>query len=349
MGSGAAATNRKDSSDLSDKLDKDPGCDQSIDHDREIEEAADDRKQSDDQQRDVRKVFGRVKLSEHFKEIAVERGCIRNAGIAEEQSKDRSERSPEHQAGENSSGGRSKQAFYKDGNDEVRFRVAISRNKFFPWHYANDGKIHANINDRDSDQADQNRSRNNAAGFFDFVADVTNIIVTEIIINADPRGRAKPEKKTERELEAIRREIESYFRIKIEQAEKYDDERCEQSSDPKRDRDFADRSDFTIEQKNGDNAHGDDKQLMLASGVRLGQHSRVIGKADVAGSNFERAAEDELPDKKKGHQAAPSFRSERFAKKNVSPARARQGGAEFAPDQAIRHADDHATAQPSID
>src|SRR4030095_4216816 len=84
------------SQNLTDKLNKNPGCDQCVNDHSEREEAARNRNYSDDNQRDVRKVLLRMKTGKYGKEIAVLCGSIRYARVAQQQREDRSESRPQN-------------------------------------------------------------------------------------------------------------------------------------------------------------------------------------------------------------------------------------------------------------
>ena len=78
----------------------------------------------------------------------------------------------------------------------------------------------------------------------------------------------------------------------------------------------------------------------------IGGHSRpqiiqILRKANVARGDFQRTAQDELPDEKKGHQSSKGFPAETVAQINITAARTRHGRAEFAPDQRVRDSNEH--------
>ena len=68
---------------------------------------------------------------------------------------------------------------------------------------------------------------------------------------------------------------------------------------------------------------------------------RVAREPDVARSDFERPAEDELPDEEKRDQPAEALASVGLAKVDVAAAGTRHRGAELAPDQAVGNGDEH--------
>src|SRR5271163_1420782 len=91
------ASQQDDSHMLHKKLQDDADGDQRRDHVREVEETEEGRRRAQGQQRDVRKAFLRMELSEDAKVVAIERGGIGNARIAEQQRKDRGEGGPHHE------------------------------------------------------------------------------------------------------------------------------------------------------------------------------------------------------------------------------------------------------------
>src|SRR5436190_739356 len=77
------------------------------------------------------------------------------------------------------------------------------RDELPPRHHADDGQVNGDVNQGHANNADEDGPRNDLARVFDFVAYEANIIVTEVIVNADAGGRAQPEEKTQRKLEPL--------------------------------------------------------------------------------------------------------------------------------------------------
>src|SRR2546422_748802 len=180
----------------------------------------------------------------------------------------------------------------------------------------------------------------------DFIADEANVVIAKVIINADPGGCAQAEQKTQRKLELFRWKIESKFRIEVQCAGQNDRAGRQQRADPQAHSDFADGSDPPIEQRDAENAEADDNDrtgqrqpvLRRDAGPKVIQ---ILRKADVARSNFQGAAQDELPDEKKSHQSAERFAPETVAQINITAARTRHRRAQFAPDQRVGDGDQH--------
>ena len=54
----------------------------------------------------------------------------------------------------------------------------------------------------------QDRARNHARRILDFVADVADVVVAQVVVDADPRRRAEADQETQREVERAGRKIE---------------------------------------------------------------------------------------------------------------------------------------------
>src|SRR4051812_13771139 len=101
-----------------------------------------------------------------------------------------------------------------------------------------------------------------------------------------------------------------------------------QRTDPKRDRDRADGTYLAVEKNETDAA--DDGRKHFWRNIRK-DIIHVLLHADETGSNFQWAAQDELPDEKERHQSPPATRAKGFAKVNITAAGAGHGRGEFGP------------------
>ena len=70
-------------------------------------------------------------------------------------------------------------------------------------------RLMRDVDERDGDDADHDRPRNHAPGIPDLVADVADVVVAQVVVDADARRRAQAEEEAEREVERARRKIES--------------------------------------------------------------------------------------------------------------------------------------------
>ena len=66
-----------------------------------------------------------------------------------------------------------------------------------------------------NDDADEDRARDDARRIPDFVADVADVVVAQVVVDADPRRRAEPDEETHREVERAGREIERHAGIEV--------------------------------------------------------------------------------------------------------------------------------------
>src|SRR5690242_5501001 len=90
-------------------------------------------------------------------------------------------------------------------DDEVRFRMLICRHELAPRYDADDREVDPDVDDRDGDGADQNRTRDHPTRFPYFVADIADIVIAQVIVDTDSRRRAESEEEAEREVEGAGR------------------------------------------------------------------------------------------------------------------------------------------------
>src|SRR5437660_7169430 len=138
-----------------------------------------------------------MKSSEHFEEVTIKRGCVRNSRVAEQQCEDRTERRPEHHRRENRRQLCAVDLLHHRGDEKTRLRMLVPRNKLSPGDYTDNRKIDGQVNKSHGNYTDDDRARDGPARIFHFITDITDIVITQIVIDADARGGAETEKESE--------------------------------------------------------------------------------------------------------------------------------------------------------
>ena len=182
-----------------------------------------------------------------------------------------------------------------------------------PRYDTNDREVDPDVDERDGDCTHQDRSRNDTSRVLHLVADVADVVIAEVVVDADPSRRAQPEKESEREIERARREIKRNARIEVERTSQNHRQHGDQRSRPERDRNLCDRLNAAVQKRDVDDSDHGDEHDHPRSGQSRPQILGVLGEADVAGRDLEWSAQDELPDEQESHQPAESRRSERVA------------------------------------
>src|SRR5439155_15901579 len=153
------------------------------------------------------------------------------------------------------------------------------------------------------------RPRDHPAGVLDFVADIADVVIAEVVVHADPRRGAQAQKKTEREIEGARRKVEGDAWVEVPGTRHDDHDDGDDRSSPERDRDRRDRRDPSIQERQvrePDDRHDEDR---LARRDPLPYVAEVLREPDVPGRDLEGTTEHELPDEEKAHQAAELLRA----------------------------------------
>ena len=145
----------------------------------------------------MREILSAVEPCEDGKEASILRRGKSDAGVAQQQRETRREGGPKHHRREQGGGLRSVNPLHEERDDEVGLGIPLRRHKFPPGHNADDRKIHRKINHGHAQDAEDDGTRNDFARFFDLVADVTDVVIAEVIVNPDPRSRAQPEVKAD--------------------------------------------------------------------------------------------------------------------------------------------------------
>src|SRR5215510_4791673 len=200
----------------------------------------------------------RVKATEDLEKVSVARGGERDARIAEQQSETRSEGGPQDHHRYNLSRLQPVNPLHHQRHDELRGLVPLGGREFAPRNNADDRKVDRDVDRRDRDHADNDRARDCPSGIFDLVADVADVVIAQVIVDADPRSRAESEQESGREVERAWWKIESDFRIEMRRACQDYGAGREQRSDPETDGDLADMLNLTVEQRDVENSDGND-------------------------------------------------------------------------------------------
>ena len=124
-----------------------------------------------------------------------------------------------------------------------------------------------------------------------------------------------------------------------------DRQRRHHRADPEADSEAADGVDAAIEQRDVDGADNRRHHERALTGQAGEDVARVVGEADVPRRNFERSAQDELPDEEKRHQLTGAS-PEPIAQVPIRAARPRHHRAKLAPHQAVGD-DDNQRREPA--
>ena len=291
----------------------------------------------------MRKILGRMQAGKHLEKITVLRRRIRNARVTKEQREDRPERRPQNHQGEKS-GNPGAVDFFHEQRDH-RGRRVCGRDELAPRDNPDDGEIDGDVDQRHPENANEDGAGDDPAGIFDFVPDKADVVIAEVIVNADPCGRAQTKQEAERKFEALGRKVEGQPGIEMQRAGDDHRARGEQSPNPQAHRDLADGGNPPVEQRDAENAQTHDHSRTGRRKSVFGRDTgpqvvEILRKADVTRGDLQRPAQDELPDEQKRHQSSEGFAAKTVAQIDVTAARARHGRAQLAPDQRVRHRDE---------
>src|SRR6267143_591425 len=244
-------------------------------------------------------------------EISVQRRRIRHARISEHRRKKRRKRDPQdHQRREP----RRKRAvkFFDEGAYDER-RIL----RLLPRQNTQNTRLHDEVEDSNSRNRDENAARNIFLRLANLTAEMADVVVTPVGVYRVDRGRTKPGKEKPRKIPGPWSVSENQPRIEMRGPTPDEPEDRADDADPKQHRDFPDRSDPPVEQRD-ENDHqraGNRFLAVLAERMEVG---RILRKTDCARSQAERRLNQRLPDEQKRHQAAETARSVGFAEKDVA-------------------------------
>ena len=93
--------------------------------------------------------------------------------------------------------------------------MLVPGNKLSPGNHPNNRKIDGQINNGYGNDTDDDRARYGPARILYFIADVTDIVITEVVVNAHAGGGAETEKESNRKCKCARRKIKRADRTEM--------------------------------------------------------------------------------------------------------------------------------------
>src|SRR5579862_8406917 len=82
--------------------------------------------------------------------------------------------------------------------------MIVRRDEFAPRHHTDNGEINRAVDERDAQNAPDDRARDDSAGVSHFVTDVADVVITEVIIDADARSRTQTQEEARRKFKGVR-------------------------------------------------------------------------------------------------------------------------------------------------
>src|SRR5580700_9531429 len=265
-------------------------------------------------------MFRRMHFREDGEEIAVERGGIGHAGVAEEQRKDGCHGDPENHPGDEVRGVGAVEALDEEAGDE---RSVLG---FAPGDHAEKTRLHGEVQHGDAENRKENSARDIFFGIANLTAKVTDVVVAPVAVNGVDHGGAESGEPNGGKMESAGRKIESEFWIEVANASPDEPEHRADDADPKQNGNFADGGDFAVEKNHQKNHQAAGNGFGLPERERM-KIACVAREADGGGSNGEWCLDECLPDEEEGHEAAPAAGAIGFAKEDVGAAGFGHGGA----------------------
>src|SRR5258708_35648393 len=157
-------------------------------------------------------MFRRVHFREDREEIAVERGGIGHARIAEEKRKNGSHGDPEHHPGDKVRGACAIEALDEKAGDEG------SVLRFAPGDDAEKAGLHGEIEHGDAKDRKENAARDIFFGLADFATKMADVVVAPVAVNRVNHGGAEPGEPKRGEMKRAGRKIERELGIEVANA-----------------------------------------------------------------------------------------------------------------------------------
>ena len=217
------------------------------------------------------------------------------------------------------------------------------------------GQVHQNIQRGNKDDREQDGARNRALGSADFASEKADVVVAPVAVGGQKRGlgeTAQSSNTPERGRERGRsRHMPAAGSRGV--SESGDDDAGERGHDAGKKHPGHARhgADVAIEQHRDQQARCGGGKVRVVQrgqrsdgrGVEAGPEDREkSGEADASRSNRQRRSESDLPDIEKAQPVARALGAVDLAEKGIRTTGAREGRAEFGPDQAVGDSDGRA-------
>src|SRR5208337_4934385 len=181
-----AVVQEHDSDSLANKLDNQAHGQNSRDGRFQLQRNAEGKRQrSQDEKRDMRKMFRRMHLGEDGEEVTVKRRGVGHTGITEKKREDGSQGDPQHHSCEKKSGPLAIESFDEEASDEGRILSDA------PGHHAEKARLHGEIQHGDAQDGEKNAARNVLFGVSDFAAEMADVVVAPVAVDSVDHGSAE--------------------------------------------------------------------------------------------------------------------------------------------------------------
>ncbi len=210
------ATEQDDGGDLGDELDENAQGDEGIEYGAEREKTAGDGQDTDQEQAEMGETPGGMELGEGLEKDTGLGSGVGDPGVPEQQREDGAETRPEDHDGEKLGGQWAVEFLHECRGDVGGLGVIGFRDKVSPRDHSVDGEIDADVDGGDDDETEEYRARDGFAGVFHFIAEITDIVVAEEIVETGASGGAEAEEKAPRKLEGILWKVEGDLGIEMQ-------------------------------------------------------------------------------------------------------------------------------------
>src|SRR5450755_2258125 len=118
------------------------------------------------------------------KVVAIEGGCVGDAGVSQQQRKYGGKCGPDDQGGDGAAGPVAVNALHENRDDVVVLRAALPGH-FTPGNHAEHADVHHDVDGSDRDDGDDEGARDGAAGIFHLATQEAHVVITPIVVGGD--------------------------------------------------------------------------------------------------------------------------------------------------------------------
>lgn len=357
---GLRAAKVEDADVLGEELQEEADDDHGGDDVRKREEAEEGGGGGKGEERDEGEAAGGVEAGEDTEEVAVGRGGVRDARVAEQKGEDAGEGGHHDEdggdLGEEMSDVRAEGGgvgrFHEEGDHGPAGGEGLLGEEVLPGEYGKDGEVHGDIEGGYDCDREEDGAGDGAARVLDLAAEEGDVVVAPVVVGGDEHGGGEAGKEGRGEGKDSGWEVDGLGEVSVEEAG--DDDPGDGSEDDREhdDRERADAGEVPVEEDNGEEDGGDgdegggtdgdgggvgaemDGVEQGVAGERGGEEGGVLAEADGSAGNRERAGEEDLEEEEEAEDLADASGVD-DAEVGVGPASLGKGGAELCPDEAV--------------
>src|SRR5437667_9892059 len=173
--------------------------------------------------------------------------------------------------------------------------MRVGRDEVPPRDDPDNREINREVDHGNRYRADENRPWDDPTGMLDFVADIADVVVAEVVVDADPRRGAEAHEETQGETERTWWKVEGDPGVEVRGTGHDDHDDGDDRADPERDGNRRDRRDPPVEECEVREPDDRDDEHRLTRRDPPPDVAQALRDAELPGQDIERHTAHDRP------------------------------------------------------